>query len=153
MRRDCCRFILFNNLMESSQEIRKYISMNHSKKSFLFLLSLLECHFFSLPRESIFCKRDLFFFYPYPSTFSFRGGHLLPGQDLDAISIPFQIYFIQATTTTFLEPVKLQQSSFWCGSLGGYNLITGFITAKAIGSQRGCLLFTQVDCPQGFLVH
>ncbi len=48
------------------------------------------------------------FFYPYPSTFSFRGGHLLPGQDLDAISIPFQIYFIQATTTRFLEPVKLQ---------------------------------------------
>ncbi len=47
-------------------------------------------------------------FYPYPSSFSFRGSHLLPGQDLDAILIPFQIYFIQATTTRFLEPVKLQ---------------------------------------------
>ncbi len=48
------------------------------------------------------------YFYPYPNTFSFWGGHLLPGQDLDVISIPIQIYFIQATTTRFLEPVKLQ---------------------------------------------
>ncbi len=83
--------------------------------------------------------------YPYPSSFSFWDSHLLPGQDLDVISIPFQIYFIQATTTRFLEPVKLQWSSFWFGSLGKYNLITGFITAKAIGSQGGYLLFTQVD--------
>ncbi len=37
-----------------------------------------------------------------------KGSHLLPEQDLDAISIPFQIYFIHATTTRFLEPVKLQ---------------------------------------------
>jgi hypothetical protein len=41
------------------------------------------------------------YFYPYPSSFSFWGSHLLPGQDLDAISIPFQIYFILATTTRF----------------------------------------------------
>jgi hypothetical protein len=27
------------------------------------------------------------------------GSHLLPGQDLDVISILFQVYFIQATTT------------------------------------------------------
>ena len=41
--------------------------------------------------------------------FSFQGSHLLPGQDLDAtgISIPFQIYFFQATTTRLL-PLKLQ---------------------------------------------
>jgi hypothetical protein len=50
----------------------------------------------------------VFFFYPYSNSFSFWSSHLLPGQDLDAISIPFQIYFIQATTTRFLEPVKLQ---------------------------------------------
>jgi hypothetical protein len=30
----------------------------------------------------------------------FWGSNLLPGQDLDAISIPFQIYLIQTTTTT-----------------------------------------------------
>jgi hypothetical protein len=29
-------------------------------------------------------------------------------EDLDAISTPFQIYFIQATTTRFLEPVNSQ---------------------------------------------
>jgi len=79
------------------------------------------------------------FFYPYPSSFSFRGSHLLPGQDLDAISILFQIYFIQVTTTRFLESVKLQKSSFWCRSLGEYNLITGFVSAKAIGFQRGSI--------------
>ncbi len=39
----------------------------------------------------------LSYLYPYPSSFSFRGSHLLPGQGLDVISIPFQIYFIQAT--------------------------------------------------------
>ncbi len=33
---------------------------------------------------------------------------LLSGQDLDVISTPFQIYFIQATTTRLIEPVKLQ---------------------------------------------
>jgi hypothetical protein len=48
------------------------------------------------------------YFYPYPSSSSFWGSHLLPGEDLDAISIPFQLYFIQAATTRFLEPVKLQ---------------------------------------------
>jgi hypothetical protein len=47
------------------------------------------------------------FFYPYPGSFSFWGTLLLPGHDLDAISIPFQIYFIQANTTRFIEPVKL----------------------------------------------
>jgi len=46
--------------------------------------------------------------YPYPSFVSFRGSHLLPGQDLDAMSIPFQIYFIQAATIRFFEPAKLQ---------------------------------------------
>ncbi len=45
----------------------------------------------------------LSYFYPYPSSFSFWGSHLLPRQDLDDISIPFQIYFIQATTTRFLD--------------------------------------------------
>ena len=58
------------------------------------------------------------YFYPYPRSFSFRGSHLLPGQDLDVISIPFQIYFIQVTTTRFLESVKLQKSSFWCRNQG-----------------------------------
>ncbi len=56
-------------------------------------------------KEKSFC----FFFegirlphsYPYPSFFSFRGSHLLRGQDLDVISIPFQKYFIQVTTTRF----------------------------------------------------
>ncbi len=47
------------------------------------------------------------FFYPYPSS-SVLYSHLLSGQDLDVISIPCQVYFIQATTTRFLEPVKLQ---------------------------------------------
>ncbi len=41
------------------------------------------------------------YFYPYPSSFSFRGSHILPGQDLDVISNPFQINFIQATTNRF----------------------------------------------------
>jgi hypothetical protein len=35
------------------------------------------------------------YFYPYPSSFLLRGSHLLPGQDLDVISIPFHIYFFQ----------------------------------------------------------
>ena len=101
----------------------------------------------------VFLRHSSSLLLPLPQSFSFWGSHLLPGQDLDVISIPFQIYFIQATTTRLIEPMKLQQSSFWCVSLGEYNRITGFFKTKAIGSQGGCLLYTQVDPPQDFLIH
>ncbi len=81
------------------------------------------------------------YFYPYPRSFSFRGSHLLTGQGLDVISIPFQIYFIQATTTRVLnhKPTTVQ---FLVQKPKEYNLLTGFITTKAIDSQGGSLLYT-----------
>jgi hypothetical protein len=68
----------------------------------------------------------------------------LPGQDLDVISIPFHIYFIQVTTRKILTPeATIVQFLVW--KPREFNLITGFITTEVIGSQGECLLFTQVD--------
>ncbi len=43
----------------------------------------------------------------YPTSFSLKVGRFLSGQDLHAISIPFQIYFIQATTGIPLNGITL----------------------------------------------
>jgi hypothetical protein len=50
----------------------------------------------------------------------------------------------QKTTRKILTPeATIVQFLVW--KPREYNLITGFITTEVIGSQGGCLLFTQVD--------
>jgi hypothetical protein len=51
---------------------------------------------FEMLKTIHFIKDFILSFIP---SFSFLGSRLLPGQDLDDISIPFQIYLFQATTS------------------------------------------------------
>jgi hypothetical protein len=65
---------------------------------------------------------------------------VLSGQDLYDISIPFQIYFIQATTTRFLTR-EAAINQFLVRKLREYNLTTVFITTTKL------LVPTVVDHP------
>ncbi len=80
---------------------------------------------------------------------AFQGSLLLPEQDLDAISIPFQINPIQTTITKFFKQLLFTLEAtvvqFWVQNPRQYKLITVFITTKAIGFYGGWLLITLVD--------
>jgi hypothetical protein len=79
----------------------------------------------------------------YSSAFSFWDGHLLSRQDLDVISIPFQIYIFKASTTRFLtrEATIVQKHFGWLrhnqGSVAKINVLpVDFVKYISVGTSQ-----------------